>query len=258
MGRDTPAHDMRRGHRHSVKHQAAFQGDSGRSVSEAPVTLDAVVVCVPGPLFWTRQMKSHPRRFAQFFVWWKDGSWEAAATYNGALDTAPTARVAGFGAATVKAVRRHPVSAGDAQGQLCQSVWRRAPSWPCALSSVCYPVRIDCEAAATHSGALDTAPTARVTGLGTANVKAVRRHTASALPECLEESAELALRALEPVLPRANRLRGNSCVHWHTRHSAHCACDRVGDREREGGEATHRVSSARVFGGERRAGPARS
>ncbi len=77
-------------------------------------------------------MKSHPRRFAQFFVWWKDGSWEAAATYNGALDTAPTARV---------------------------------------------------------------------TGLGTANVKAERRHTASALPECLEESAELALRALERVLP---------------------------------------------------------
>ena len=58
MGRDTPAHDMRRGHRHSVKHQAAFQGDSGRSVSEAPVTLDAVVVCVPGPLFWTRGQKS--------------------------------------------------------------------------------------------------------------------------------------------------------------------------------------------------------
>ncbi len=134
-------------------------------------------------------MKSHPRRFAQFFVWWKDGSWEAAATYNGALDTAPTARV---------------------------------------------------------------------TGLGTANVKAERRHTASALPECLEESAELALRALERVLPRANRLRGSSCAHWHTRHSAHCACDRVGDREREGGAATHRVSSARVFGGERRAGPARS
>ena len=95
-------------------------------------------------------------------------------------------------------------------------------------------------------------------GWGAANVKAERRHTASALPECLEESAELALRALERVLPRANRLRGSSCAHWHTRHSAHCACDRVGDREREGGAATHRVSSARVFGGERRAGPARS
>ncbi len=82
-------------------------------------------------------------------------------------------------------------------------------------------------------------------------MKAERRHTASALPECLEESAELALRALERVLPRANRLRGSSCAHWHTRHSAHCVCDRVGDREREGGAATHRVSSARVFGGTR-------
>jgi len=38
-----------------------------------------------------------------------------------------------------------------------------------------------------------------VTWLGTANVKAVRRHTASALPECLEEAVQLALRALGRV-----------------------------------------------------------
>jgi len=94
-------------------------------------------------------------------------------------------------------------------------------------------------------------------GWGAANVKAVRRHSVVALPECLEETVQLALRSLERVLPCAKRLLGACCVHLHTRHSAHCACDLVGDREREGGEATLFVSSARAFGGERAAGPAR-
>ena len=68
---------------------------------------------------------------------------------------------------------------------------------------------------------------------------------------------QLALRALGCALPRASGLRGSSCVQWRTRHGAHCALGRVGDSEREGGEVTLTVSSARVFGGERRAGPAR-
>ena len=41
----------------------------------------------------------------------------------------------------------------------------------------------------------------------------VRGHPVSALRECLAESAQLALRALERVLPCAKQLLGSWCVH---------------------------------------------
>ncbi len=87
-------------------------------------------------------------------------------------------------------------------------------------------------------------------------MKAVRRHSGSArlaLPECLEETAQPALRALERVLPCANRLVRTRGVQWNTRHSAYCAGGvaatwrqpRQPHRTRTWSSMAHRSSSTR-------------
>ena len=91
-------------------------------------------------------------------------------------------------------VRRHPEPALperlEESAQLALHALERV--LPCAnrLLGTCCVHSID---------KLATAATARATGLGATNVKALRRHSVSALPECLEEAVQLALRALGRV-----------------------------------------------------------
>ncbi len=88
-------------------------------------------------------------------------------------------------------VRRHPEPALperlEESAQLALHALERV--LPCAnrLLGTCCVHSID---------KLATAATARATGLGATNVKALRRHSVSALPECLEGTVQLALRSL--------------------------------------------------------------